>query len=134
ASIGQDRFLLLAYASKLRSDASHVQSIDLLAGDDVVARIGSREAHALTFNVPARNRGQAMVDVPSTNGTHRASISAVQIYVKSKPPSHAVVPLNEASEAALGPGRMDGRRGPFAGQGGSGAAQRLEAHQERGTR
>jgi hypothetical protein len=125
ASIAEDRFSLLAYANKLRSDATRVQSIDLLAGDDVVARLGSGEARSLTFNVPARNRGQAMVDVPSTSGTHKTSISAVQIYVKSKPPSRTVVPLNEASQASLGPGRMDGQGGPFAGQGGGGSTDEL---------
>jgi hypothetical protein len=112
---GEDRFSLLSYATKLRPDAKQVKSVDLVAGDDVVARVTPEGARSLTFNVPARNRGQAVVDMPSADGApRRARISAVQIYVSSTPPARAIVKLDDAPEAALG-----------SGQGGSGSDEDL---------
>jgi hypothetical protein len=110
----EDRFSLLGYAEKLRADAKQVKSVDLVAGDDVIAHLTSDDARALTFNVPARNRGQAVVDLVQKNDTEKASararVSAIQIYVNLTPPARPIVKLDDASEAALG-----------SGQGGSGA-------------
>jgi hypothetical protein len=100
-----DRFSLLAYAAKLRPEAKQVKAIDLVAGDDVVAHLGTESARDLTFYVPAHNRGQAVVDVPSKTGTERARISAVQIYVNSTPPTRPVVAVGDAVEATIGSGR-----------------------------
>jgi hypothetical protein len=110
----EDQFSLLAYATKLQPAAQQAKSIDLVAGDDVVAHLSSEGARSLTFNVPARNRGQAVVDVPGAEGTRRARISALQIYVNSAPPTRAVVKLDDAPEAAIG-----------SGQGGSGSDDEL---------
>jgi hypothetical protein len=97
----EDRYSLLAYAARLRPEAKRATSIDLVAGDDVIARLSSETARALTFDVPRRNRGQAVADVPSGTGTTRARISAVQIYVSSTPPARSVVAIDEAPEAAV---------------------------------
>jgi hypothetical protein len=93
------RFSLLAYATKLRPEAAKAKSIDLVAGDDVVARLPDA-AKKVTFQVPAHNRGQAVVDVPTDDGSRAARISAVQIWVQSAPPSRTVVKIDEAPEAA----------------------------------
>ncbi|MBX3222143.1 MAG: hypothetical protein KF795_16620 [Labilithrix sp.] len=123
ATGGEDRFSLLSYASKLRPDAKQAKSIDLVAGDDVVGRVSSDQARALSFHVPPRNRGQAVVDMPSARepsappakgGAQQARISAVQIYVTTAPPSRPVVDIDEAPEAAV---RL--------GQGGSGSDEEL---------
>jgi hypothetical protein len=110
----EDRYSLLAYAAHLRPDAKQATSIDLVAGDDVIARLSPEAARALTFDVPRRNRGQAVADVPSGTGTTRARISAVQIYVRSTPPPRAIVAVDDAPEAVV---RMD--------QGGSGSDDEL---------
>ena len=97
-----DRYSLLAYAAMLRPDAKLAKAIDLVAGDDVVAHVSPDRARALTFDVPQRNRGQAVVDVPSKDGaSQRARISAVQIYVNSTPRARPVVSIDDAPEAAL---------------------------------
>ena len=74
--------------------------------------VGAPEkAKGVTFQVPSRNRGQALVDVPQGEGvaTRAARVSAVQIFVKTTAPSRAVVPLDDASEAA--PSAAGGRGG-----------------------
>lgn len=95
------RYSLLAYAARLRPEAKRATSIDLVAGDDVIARLSPEAARALTFDVPRRNRGQAVADVPSGTGTTRARISAVQIYVSSTPPERSIVAIDEAPEATV---------------------------------
>lgn len=111
-----DRFSLLAYATKLRADAKQAKSIDLVAGDDVIAHLSPEQARSLTFDVPQRNRGQAVVDVPVANEgvPQRARISAVQIYVNSTPPARPLVSIDDAPEAAV-----------RAGQSGSGSDEEL---------
>ena len=62
---GATKFSLVAYAGKLGVDAKRAKAIDLVAGDDVVAHLAADSAKGVTFSVPSRNRGQALVDVPS---------------------------------------------------------------------
>jgi hypothetical protein len=102
----EDHYSVLAYAGMLRADAKQAKAIDLIAGDDVVARID--DASSLSFNVPQRNRGQAVVDVPVKGTSRPARISAIQIYVRTQPPARTVVDLDAAPEAALGSGRGRG--------------------------
>jgi len=100
---GPTKFSLLAYASKLGIDAKRAKAIDLVAGDDVVAHLAPDSAKSVTFYVPSHNRGQALVDVPSASGSQPAQparISAVQIFVKTTPPSRDVVSIDAASEAS----------------------------------
>jgi hypothetical protein len=98
---GEDRFSLLAYAVKLRPDAKQAKSIDLVAGDDVIAHVSPDQARLLTFNVPPRNRGQAVVDISVDGAARRARVSAVQIYVSSTPSARPVVSIDAAPEAAI---------------------------------
>jgi hypothetical protein len=103
------KFSLVAYAAKLGVDAKGAKSIDLIAGDDLVAHLDTEKAKGVTFQVPSRNRGQALVDVPQGDSTRAARVSAVQIFVKTTAPARAVVPLDDASEAA--PNTAGGRGG-----------------------
>jgi hypothetical protein len=93
------KFNLVAYAGKLNIDAKNAKSVDLVSGDDVVAHLAPEKAKGVTFYVPSRNRGQALVDVPQGDGTRAARISAVQIFVKTASPSRVVVPLADAADA-----------------------------------
>lgn len=110
---GATKFSLVAYANKLGIDAKRAKAIDLVAGDDVVAHLAADSAKGVTFSVPSRNRGQALVDVPSSgpSGSQPARISAIQIFVKTTPPVRNVVSLDDASEAtpsaAVGRGADD---------------------------
>jgi len=110
---GPTKFSLVAYAGKLGVDTKRAKAIDLVAGDDVVAHLAADGAKGVTFSVPSRNRGQALVDVPSAggSGSQPARVSAIQIFVKTNPPVRDVVSLDDASEAtpsaAVGRGADD---------------------------
>jgi hypothetical protein len=90
------RFSLAGYEGTLGVDASKAKAVDLLAGDDVVARMAPAEAKSATFSVPRHNQGKILVDV----GGSPAKLSAVQIYVKTAPPSREITKLEDAVEAS----------------------------------
>jgi hypothetical protein len=100
-----DRYSLLAYASKLRPDVKQAKAVDLVAGDDVIAHLSATQLSSVKFDVPQRNRGQAVVDLPGSEALQRARVSAVQIYVNSTPPARPVVSIDEAPEAAIRAGQ-----------------------------
>lgn len=109
---GPTKFSLVGYANKLGVDTKKAKAIDLVAGDDVVAHLAPANAKNVTFYVPSRNRGQALVDVPVAAGAPMpARVSAVQIFVKTNPPSRPIIAIDEASEAtpsaAVGRGADD---------------------------
>ena len=94
-----DKFSLFAYATKLNPEVKNAKTVDLVAGDDVVARLDPATTKDTTFNVPPKNRGQAVVDVPTNDGAQPARISAVQIFVKSAPPTRPLTKISDAPEA-----------------------------------
>ena len=96
---GPTRFSLLAYAAKLDANVEKAKSVQLIAGDDVVASLPSENAKKITFHVPRRNRGQAVVDLPTKQGERLARISAIRISVDTAPPAADVVDLDDAPEA-----------------------------------
>jgi hypothetical protein len=105
-----DRFSLLGYATKFSAAAAQVKSADVVSGDDVIGHLTPAELRALTFNVPARNRGQAVVYLSQSNGKdlgslRKARVSAIQIYVNSTPPERSLVAIDDAIEAKVGQSR-----------------------------
>lgn len=93
------RFSLVGYASRLSPAAARAKAVDLVSGDDVVARLPAPAARSLTFHVPARNRGQAVVDVPVDAGHRSARISAIQLFVSTVPPARPLTKLDDARDA-----------------------------------
>lgn len=105
-------FSLVQYASKLGIDAKGAKAVDIISGDDLIARLDSSSAKKVTFRVPSRNRGQANVDMPAAEPEGKARVarvSAVQFFVKSAPPARKVIAIDDASEAA--PGAKSGSGG-----------------------
>ncbi len=98
------RFSLMGFAAKLGVETKQAKAVDLLAGDDVIAHMATPKdldtAKHASFRVPQRNQGKIVVDLPEG----AAKVSAVQIYVKTKPPVRAVTKLDDAPAAAPGSG------------------------------
>lgn len=107
-------FSLVAYASTLGIDAKRVKAMDIISGDDVIARLDSAGARKVTFRVPSRNRGQANVEVPSAEPEGKARVarvSAVQFFVKSAPPQRTIAPIDEVPDATPSPAKSGGGGG-----------------------
>ncbi len=93
------KFSLDAYARKVGVDPRKAKAVDMVAGDAVIARLPAAKTAAVTFGVPRHNRGHAMVDVPTKDGSRPARVSAIQFFVKSTPPSRAFTSIDDAPEA-----------------------------------
>lgn len=96
------RFSLSGYESKLGVDGAKAKAVDLVAGDDVIARMTPDQVKSTTFSVPRKNQGKILIDV--AGGT--AKVSAVQIYVKQRPPERVVAKIDDVPEAT--PSRVTG--------------------------
>jgi hypothetical protein len=96
------KFSLASYAKKLGIEPAKAKAVDVLAGDDVIARLPAAKAAEVTFGVPRHNRGHAMLDLPSRDGEggrREARVSAIQFYVKATPPSRKLTAIDDAPEA-----------------------------------
>lgn len=109
------RFSLAAYLASIGVDDKGVKSVDLVAGDDVVAR--SKDDSKLTFSLPAKSQGKAVFEVPRSQGspragtpgsregeTARARVSAIQLYVRTNPPARTVSPPEQDDVPGAGAG------------------------------
>jgi hypothetical protein len=103
------KFSLTGYAGKLGKGADQAKAIHLVAGDDVIANLAPDSAKSATFYVPARNQGQILVDVPVGETKRAAKVSAVQIFVKTAPPSRTITSLDDAPAAQPSSGNGGGR-------------------------
>jgi hypothetical protein len=87
------RFSLAGFLDTVGVDAKKAKAVDLVAGDDVVAR--SPEGTKLAFTLPAKSQGKAVFEVPKASaGSDTAStrISAIQLYIRTTPPARTVTP------------------------------------------
>jgi len=88
------KFSLAGYTHSLDAETTNAKAIDFVAGDDVVGRVDNTGAKQLSFSMPRHNQGRISVDLPSESADNSAAhvrVSAVQIFVKTAPPSRKLV-------------------------------------------
>jgi hypothetical protein len=107
----ENHFSLEGYAKSVGVPAGQARAIDLVAGDDIVGRYSADTVHDVSFAVPRHNQGKMLVDLRGDTTTKQAKVSAVQIYVKSAPPSRKIVDPSSAPEATPGGGNGGGGGG-----------------------
>jgi hypothetical protein len=107
----ENHFSLAGYAKSVGVADGQAQAVDLVAGDDIVGRYSADTVRDVSFAVPRHNQGKILVDLKGDTTTKQAKVSAVQIYVKSVPPSRKIVDPSTAPEAAPGQGNGGGGGG-----------------------
>lgn len=105
------KFSLALYAKKLGIDPAKAKAVDVVAGDDVIARLPAAKTADVTFDVPRHNRGHAMVGLPTDVGSREARVSAIQFFVKATPPSRKLTTIDDAPEAQKPSGERAGSGG-----------------------
>lgn len=104
---GTTEFALAKLLKSYGVDAARVRGVDLVAGDDVVARAG-REAltESASFVLPAHAHGRVRVNVPAawtaTRAAASADVTAVLVYQSTRPsarPLHAIDSLPASPRA-----------------------------------
>jgi hypothetical protein len=100
------RFSFAGFESKLGVDVKKAKAVDFIAGDDVIARMPSAGASAATFSIPRHNQGKMLVDVATHEGSKKgepeklAKVSAVQVFIKTKPPVRVVADVDDVAAAS----------------------------------
>lgn len=112
AGLGRPRFSLDAYLASVGVQLDEARTIELVAGDDVIARFAASawrtEGERLAFSLPRRSQGQIAVRLPAANRGSPirpqapeavVKVSSVQVFSKSTPPQRAVVPIDDEAIA-----------------------------------
>lgn len=111
---GEDtKYSVAKLAQTFGADIANAKSVDLLQGDDVVARFSANEwqssAPALSFKLPQHNHGKIRVFVPAnvqaasdTPANREATITAIVIHKSSPLSTHDLSPISdEAAPQAI---------------------------------
>lgn len=107
--------------SSMNVDPSTIQSAELVAGDDVVARATREQLTALSpstyFTLPKHNHGKVRVHVPNelqasgAVSARDALVSAVLLYKSTTPSNRPVVAISEDTDLSVQLAAIDDARG-----------------------
>jgi hypothetical protein len=111
-SAGDAEYSLAGFARKLGVDPSSIRGMELVAGDDVIARASasqwSKSQEHLAFTLPAHHHGKIRVRVPidlqSTDATATykdALVSSVKLYRNSSPSDRTLVTISEFTDLSV---------------------------------
>ncbi len=100
--LSKPQFSLKAYLAQAGVDLAKTKVVDFVSNDTPVARLemGKKKSalDALTFSVPARNQGLAMMPF----GGENLRVTAIQLYRDREPPPAAPEKVSSASSASKG--------------------------------
>jgi hypothetical protein len=111
-SDGEDtKYSVAKFVTALGADAEHATAIDLLQGDDVVARFDSTEwnkdSSALSFKLPKHNHGKIRVFVPASvqaksdsPANREALVTAIIVHHRSVKTTELAPIADESAQAA----------------------------------
>ncbi len=125
---GDTTFGVAKLARSFGVPADGLEAVELVAGDDVVARATpeqwARVADALAFTLPRHQHGKVRVAIPAeiqapgATKTADALVSAIVVYRKTVPVDRELAVANEDTDLAVqlasndeGPGDREGREG-----------------------
>lgn len=95
--LSKPKFSLAAYLKAAGVDTQHAKRVELLGTDGEFVGVEPKELASMTFAVPARNKGLAVIDYGTTSDRK----AAIQIYQHKTPPRRAL-PNGESTTAPTG--------------------------------
>ena len=104
--LAKPRFSLTAFFAQAGIDAKKAKAVDFVSNDEVVARVNRLADKKITFAVPARNQGLAMVELEEGRDV---KVSAVQVFMKKTPPARAIKGIEPNNSASGNNSARDGR-------------------------
>ena len=119
------KFSFAAFVQSLGIDAQHAKAVDLVSDDALVLRLGAAEwksdKDSLVFVTPRHAHGKVKASLP---GDKSASVSSVQLFVRTSPPARTVDP--EAFDSKSGSDADQGNEASGRNDEGSGSAQSVK--------
>jgi len=119
---GEHKFSVAKLLSQMGVDPTTLKNVELMAGDDVVARATGDQFTALApntyFALPKHNHGKVRVHVPAELQAqapgvtdHDALISAVLLYKNTAPATRNLVAISEDTDLSVQLAAIDDARG-----------------------
>lgn len=129
---GEREYSLAKFMGSLGVDGTKVRSVELVAGDDVIARADAAEwakdGSKVTFTLQKHEHGKGHLHVPAAMqakgaaGDKDAMATAVLVHVASTASSHDVVAISEETEMSARLASNDARQDDTAGTGSGGGS------------
>jgi len=111
---GDRKYSVARLIAQLGGDPNGIKAVELVAGDDVVARADAdqwkRIAPDFFFTLPRHHHGKVRVHVPidlqaAASGAHQAErdalVSSVQVYKTTKPTNRDLSPISEETDMSV---------------------------------
>jgi hypothetical protein len=119
---GEHMFSVTKLVAQMGCDPSGIQSVELMAGDDVIGRADAatwgRVSNSVTFTLPKHQHGKVRVHVPGEIQTHEegvtdrdALVSAVLVYKSTKPMNRDLTAISEMTDLSVQLAAVDDARG-----------------------
>ncbi len=119
---GEHEFSVTKLVTSMGVDLTGLQNVELVAGDDVIARASGddwkRLAQTTYFTLPKHNHGKVRVHVPAEFQAHEdgvqdhdALVSAVLISKSTKPTNRDLVAISENTDLSVTLASIDDARG-----------------------
>jgi hypothetical protein len=119
---GEHKFSVTKLATQMGVDLDGLESVELVAGDDVIARASGddwkRLSQNIYFTIPKHNHGKVRVHVPAEFQAHEdgvsdhdALVSAVLLYKSTKPTNRDLVAISENTDLSVQLASIDDARG-----------------------
>ncbi len=119
---GEHQFSVTKLVTSMGVDLTGLQSVELVAGDDVIARASGddwkRLSPTINFTLPKHNHGKVRVHVPAEFQAHEdgvqdhdALVSAVLVYKSTKPTNRDLVAISENTDLSVQLASIDDARG-----------------------
>ena len=107
---GEHKFSVSKLVTSMGVDAAGVEHVELMAGDDVIARATKDQwsslANDVTFTLPKHQHGKVRIHVPSQiqaagGETRDAMVSAVLVYKSTKPADRELTAISEQTDLSV---------------------------------
>ena len=119
---GEHKYSVTKLVAQLGVDPSTIKSMELVAGDDVIARESAdqwgRLTNEVTFTLPKHNHGKVRVHVPGEIQAHEegvkdrdALVSAVLLYKSTKPTNRDLTAISDMTDLSVQLAAVDDARG-----------------------
>jgi hypothetical protein len=117
---GEHKFSVAKLVASMGADPSGIKSVELVAGDDVVARANGEQfnklASSVTFTLPKHNHGKVRVHVPAEMQARKESdkdalVSAVLLYKSTTPTNRELVTISDDTDLNVQLAAIDDARG-----------------------
>lgn len=119
---GEHKFSVAKLVASMGVDPNGMTNVELMAGDDVIARSSGEDflknASNVWFTLPKHNHGKVRIHVPAEFQAREsgvqdrdALVSAVLVYKTSKPATRDLVTISEDTDMSVQLAAMDDARG-----------------------